>query len=75
VLAFTGGMGENATALRQAICKDLEFAGLILDPQKNQTRGREERISKVESTGEIWIVPTNEELIVALQTESVLTAN
>jgi acetate kinase len=75
VLAFTGGMGENATALRQAVCKNLDFVGLILDPQKNQTRGQEERISKVESNGEIWIVPANEELIVALQTESVLTAN
>jgi acetate kinase len=75
VLAFTGGMGENATALRQFICKNLDFAGLILDPQKNQARGREERISKLESTGEIWIVPANEELIVALQTEAVLNAN
>jgi acetate kinase len=75
VLAFTGGMGENGTTLREAICKNLDFAGLILDPQKNQTRGKEERISKLESTGDIWIVPTNEELIVARQTESVLNAN
>jgi len=75
VLAFTGGMGENAASLREAICRNLDFAGLILDPVKNQSRGKEERISKLESGGEIWIVPTNEELIVALQTESVLTAN
>ena len=75
VLAFTGGMGENAVGLRESICKNLDFAGLILDPQKNQTRGTEARISKLESTGEIWIVPANEELIVALQTESVLNTN
>ena len=75
VLAFTGGMGENAIALREAICKDLDFAGLLLDPQKNMVRAKEERISKVESNGEIWIIPTNEELIVALQTESVLNTN
>jgi acetate kinase len=75
VLAFTGGMGENAVSLREAICKNLDFAGLILDPVKNQVRGKEEQISKLESGGEIWIVPTNEELIVAMQTESVLTAN
>jgi acetate kinase len=75
VLAFTGGMGENAVALRAAICKDLDFARLILDPQKNLVRGEETCISKVESGGEIWVVPTNEELIVALQTESVLNAN
>jgi len=75
VLVFTGGMGENAVAIRAAICKDLDFAGLILDPQKNQTRGHETCISKVESSGQIWVVPTNEELIVALETESVLNAN
>jgi acetate kinase len=75
VLVFTGGMGENAVALRESICRDLDFAGLILDPRKNQVRGKEACISKLESTGEIWIVPTNEELIVALQTESVLNAN
>ncbi|HEX4056006.1 MAG TPA: acetate/propionate family kinase [Tepidisphaeraceae bacterium] len=75
VLAFTGGMGENAVAIRAAVCKDLDFAGLVLDPLKNQTRGQEACISKVESNGEIWVVPTNEELIVALQTESVLNAN
>ena len=75
VLAFTGGMGENGVSLREAICKNLDFAGLILDPQKNQVRAKEARISKLESTGEIWIVPTNEELIVARQTEAVLTAN
>jgi len=75
VLAFTGGIGENGSALRAAICKNLEFAGIILDPQKNQTRGREEKISAVESGVEIWIVPSNEELIVARQTEAVLNAN
>ena len=42
---------------------------------KNGARGREEKISKVESAVEIWIVPTNEELIVAGQTVGVLTAN
>ena len=49
--------------------------GIVLDEQKNQIRGKEEKISKVESGAEIWIVPTNEELIVARQTETVLTAN
>jgi acetate kinase len=75
VLAFTGGMGENAIAIREAICRDLDFAGLLLDPQKNMVRAKEERISKVESNGEIWIIPANEELIVALQTETVLNTN
>lgn len=75
VLAFTGGIGENGIALREAICRNLEWAGIALDPQKNMTRAKEEKISSVESDAEIWIVPTNEELIVARQTEAVLTAN
>jgi acetate kinase len=75
VLVFTGGMGENAISLREAVCKNLDFAGLVLDPQKNQVRGKETQISSLESSGAIWIVPTNEELVVALQTQAVLTAN
>src|SRR5688572_20585082 len=75
VLAFTGGIGENGAALREAICRNLEWAGIALDKTKNQTRGTETKISSVESRAEIWIVPTNEELIVARQTEAVLTAN
>jgi acetate kinase len=75
VLAFTGGIGENGAAIREAICKNLEWAGIALDPNKNQVRGKEEKISRVESDADIWIVPTNEELIVARQTVQVLTAN
>jgi acetate kinase len=75
VLAFTGGIGENGVAIREAICRGMEWAGIELDPAKNQVRGKEERISKVESGVEVWIVPTNEELIVARQTVAVLNAN
>jgi acetate kinase len=75
VLAFTGGIGENGVALRKAICHNLHFAGLVLDENKNNVRARETKISAVESGAEIWIVPTNEELIVARQTEAVLNAN
>jgi acetate kinase len=75
VLAFTAGIGENGVAIREAICRDLEFVGIALDPNKNQVRGQEAKISKVESMAEIWIVPTNEEWIVAQQTVAVLSAN
>jgi acetate kinase len=53
----------------------MEWAGISLDPAKNHVRGKEEKISKVESGVEIWVVPTNEELIVARQTVDVLCAN
>jgi acetate kinase len=75
VLVFTGGIGENGAAIRQAICRNLEWAGIVLDANKNSVRGKEEKLSKLESRSEIWIVPTNEELIVARQTEAVLSAN
>jgi acetate kinase len=75
VLVFTGGIGENGAAIRQSICHDMDWAGIKLDLQKNQVRGQETKISKVESNTEIWIVPTNEELIVARQAEAVLNAN
>src|SRR5688572_7405999 len=75
VLAFTGGIGENGAAIREAVCRNLDFAGIVLDPHKNNVRGRETKISAVESGAEIWIVPTNEELIVARQAVAVLTAN
>ena len=75
VLAFTGGIGENGIAIREAICRNLGWAGIELDKNKNIVRGQEVEISAVESDARIWIVPTNEELIVARQTVSVLRAN
>jgi acetate kinase len=75
VLVFTAGIGENGVAIREAVCRNLDFAGIVLDTTKNQVRGQETKISKVESNAEIWIVPTNEELIVAQQTVAVLSAN
>src|SRR5437764_6433182 len=75
VLAFTGGIGENGVAIRAAICRNLEWAGVALDPQKNQARGKETRISPDDGRTQVWIVPTNEELVVARQTMAVLGAN
>jgi acetate kinase len=74
-LVFTGGIGENGIAIREAICRDMQWAGIELDHVKNQVRGKETKISSVESNCEIWVLPTNEEIIVAQQTVAVLTAN
>jgi len=72
VLAFTGGIGENGIAIRKDICRNLNWAGIELDLEKNNTRGSETKISTDRSRTQIWIVPTNEELIVARQTVEVL---
>jgi acetate kinase len=78
LIAFTGGIGENAARIRAATCERLDFAGVRLDAvanqglQTDQTRGREVKISSAQSTAHVWIIPTNEELIVARQTADVL---
>jgi acetate kinase len=72
VLVFTGGIGENGIALRSAVCRNLGFAGIELDETKNNVRGKETKISADGSKAQIWIVPTNEELIVARQTVEAL---
>ena len=72
VLVFTGGIGENATQLRAAICERMDYAGIKLDPVRNQARATETTISADDSKVRIMIVPTNEELIVARQTVEVL---
>jgi len=73
VLSFTGGIGENAVEARAAICKGFEFAGIKLDEPKNKVRGKEARIDATDSKAQIWVIQTNEELVVARQTESVLS--
>ncbi len=73
-LAFTGGIGQHGHAIREAICDNLDFAGIMLDPLKNESAdGRKEsRIDHADSKTRIYIIPTNEELIVARQTVDVL---
>ena len=68
-IVFTGGIGENQVYIRQDICKQLEFMGVKIDEEANNTHGEEKRISKPDSKVEIWIVPTNEELMIAKETQ------
>jgi acetate kinase len=73
-LIFTGGIGQNGKAIRQAIGKNLDFAGIRIDIEKNEiaTGLDEERIDADGSTVQVWVLPTNEELIVAQQAIDVL---
>ncbi len=72
LLAFTGGIGENSAEFRAAVCARMDYAGLKLDPQLNAVRGKETTISAADSRIKVMIVPTNEELVVARQTQDVL---
>ncbi len=72
LIVFTGGIGENNAAFREAVCARMDYAGIKLDLLKNKTRGKEETISADDSRVRIMVIPTNEELIVARQTRDVL---
>ena len=66
VIVFTGGIGENRAKFRANVCRDLEELGIRLDDEANQrVQGDEAGIHGKESWIQVWVVPTNEELIVA----------
>lgn len=67
-IVFTAGLGENGKESREEICKNLEFMGAVLDPAKNNVRGKEAFISTDDSRVKIMVVPTNEELMIARDT-------
>ncbi len=69
-IAFTAGVGENDPEVRRLSLEGLEFLGLELDPKANAAGGP--RISRAGSRVEVWVVPTDEELAIALDTERVL---
>ena len=74
VITFTAGVGENGPETRQAICDYLGFMGVKLDPERNNVRGKETRISADDSKVQVWVVPTNEELMIAKDTAELVNA-
>ncbi|MDR2919271.1 MAG: acetate kinase [Tannerella sp.] len=73
ILVFTGGVGENQWITRQAVCKDMEYLGLVFDEEKNKnTRGCEIVLSKPESKVTVLVVPTDEEYMIACDTREIL---
>ena len=67
-LVFTAGVGENDQPVRQAVCEQLQHLGVKIDPQKNQVKGQEAEISTSDSPIKVFVVPTNEELMIARDT-------
>ena len=65
VLVFTAGIGENRAHVRASVCRDLAELGIVLDEETNRTAKGEMKISAPQSRTQIWVIPTNEELIVA----------
>jgi acetate kinase len=67
-VVFTGGIGENAVRVRLRICSDMDYLGIGIDPVRNEARGREAEISPAGSAVRVFVIPTNEEIIVARET-------
>lgn len=71
-IVFTAGVGENQFNRRREICKNLEFLGVKLDQDKNLIKGEEVEISAPDSKIRVWVVPTNEELVIARETMNLI---
>ena len=72
-ILFTGGIGENDYSVRADICKDMDYMGIKIDEAVNSsTRGELKRISADDSKVQVWVVPTNEELLIARDTVEIV---
>ncbi len=71
-IIFTGGVGENQSNIRKGICEKLGFMGVKIDDKLNQTRGEEKEISSQDSEIKVYVVPTDEELMIAKETQRLI---
>ena len=75
IIVFTAGVGENCAILRQKLCEQLTYIGVDLDEQQNNVRSSEpRRICTDRSKVEVWVIPTNEEFIIARDTYQIVCA-
>ena len=72
VITFAGGVGENGIEVRKEICNSLSFLGVKIDEEKNNCRGKEVEISTPDSKVKVFVVPTNEELMIARDTAEIV---
>lgn len=75
-IVFTGGIGENTLDLRASVCNNLSFLGIKIDEEVNKKliRGKEGELSTPESTVRVFVLPTNEELVIARDTRDIVEA-
>ena len=71
-IIFTGGVGENQILIRKGICEQLTFIGVEIDEDLNNMRGEEKLISKADSKVKVYVIPTNEELMIAKETKRLI---
>ena len=68
-IAFTGGIGENSPEIRRKVCEAFEFMGVEIDEERNSVRGKAQEITKDGSKVKAFVMPTNEELFIARETQ------
>lgn len=73
VIVFTGGVGENQTATREAICRKLAFMGITFNAEANKVRGEEIEISGKDSKVHVVVIPTDEEMMIAEDTAALVS--
>lgn len=71
-IVFTAGLGENACPMRERVCEGLEFLGIELDKEKNNVNDGAKDVSKDGSKVRIFVIPTNEELMIAMDTMNIV---
>lgn len=74
VIVWTAGVGENQIGTRLEACSGLEFLGVKMDAERNNCRGEERLISADDSKVQVWVIPTDEEVMIARDTQELVTA-
>ena len=69
---FTAGVGENGPETRESVCAGLEFLGIKIDPEKDKVRGKEMDVSADDAKVRVLVIPTNEELMIAMDTAAIV---
>lgn len=75
VLVFTGGIGENSPMVRNAVCGDMNYLGIELDTNRNENAEGEMELNSMSSSVKVFRIPTNEELVIALDTEKIVNTH
>jgi acetate kinase len=72
-VVFNGGIGENSTDVRSACCSNMEFLGIAVDESRNSSGEKEKFISPEGARTPVLVIPTNEELVIAIDTMRIVS--
>jgi len=73
-VVFTGGIGENSIEVRHAVCQDMGYFGIEIDEDRNTSKDKEKPIHKESARTKVYVIPTNEELMIAMDTAEIAQA-